>query len=115
MREGLFAGVGKSGMEGSWATGCGISFLSLNWLGRSATSENYGVRGLDEARVYLVDPVLGEHLIMLCVLLLTLETSDSEEVMNRLDDWKLRSSMMLFAEASDFPGAGDATGRESSP
>ena len=79
-------------------------FPQLKGLGRSANSEYYGIRDLEEARAYLADPILGGHLITLCEALLTLETSDSAEVMGHPDDRKLRSSMTLFAAASDSLG-----------
>ena len=79
-------------------------FPQLKGLGRSANSEYYGIRDLEEARAYLADPILGGHLITLCEALLTLETSDPAEVMGHPDDRKLRSSMTLFAEASDSLG-----------
>ena len=56
-------------------------FPQLKGLGRSANSEYYGIRDLEEARAYLADPILGGHLITLCEALLTLETSDPAGVM----------------------------------
>lgn len=79
-------------------------FPQLKGLGRSANSEYYGIRDLEEARAYLADPILGGHLITLCEALLTLETSDPAGVMGHPDDRKLRSSMTLFAAASDSLG-----------
>ena len=41
-------------------------FPQLKGLGRSAMSEFYGISGMEEARAYLKDPVLGARLIEIC-------------------------------------------------
>ena len=45
-------------------------FPQLKGLGRSATSEYYCIRDLDEARAYLAHPVLGARLDEICRALL---------------------------------------------
>lgn len=76
-------------------------FPQLKGLGRSSMSEYFGIKDLDEARAYLADPILGEHLIEICNALLSLDTNDITEVMGRPDDKKLRSSMTLFDAATE--------------
>ena len=76
-------------------------FPQLKGLGCSFTSEYYGIQDLDEAKVYLADPILGRHLIEICNALLSLDTNDATEVMGRPDDRKLKSSMTLFDAATE--------------
>ncbi len=74
-------------------------------LGRSPTSQRYGVRGVGEARAYLAHPVLGPRLRECAEALLDLGGSDPVAVMGVVDAVKLRSSMTLFAHAADGPDA----------
>lgn len=76
-------------------------FPQMKGLGHSSMPEYYGIRDLDEARVYLADPVLGKHLIEMCEALLSLDTDDAAEVMGQPDDRKLKSSMTLFDAATE--------------
>ena len=76
-------------------------FPQLKGLGRSSMSEYYGIQDLDEAKVYLADPILGKHLIEICNALLSLDTNDATKVMGRPDDRKLKSSMTLFDAATE--------------
>lgn len=75
-------------------------FPQLKGLGHSADSEYYGVNGLDEARAYLADPILGERLVACCNALLELGSVSASDVFGYPDDLKLRSSMTLFARAA---------------
>lgn len=80
-------------------------FPQVKGLGYSSMSEYYGIKDLDEAKAYLADPVLSDHLIEICEALLALDTNDATEVMGHPDDKKLRSSMTLFdavSESSDI-------------
>ena len=74
-------------------------FPQLKGLGRSSTSEYYGIRDLDEAREYLIEPTLRKHLLEISEALLGLPSNDAEDVMGFPDNLKLRSSMTLFALA----------------
>ena len=76
-------------------------FPQLKGLGRSDMSEFYGIENLSEAKSYLAHPYLGGHLDEICRALLDLDCSDPRQVMGRPDDLKLRSSMTLFAQATD--------------
>lgn len=76
-------------------------FPQLKGLGRSATSEYYGIRDLDEARAYLAHPVLGARLDEICRALLALDTDNATQVMGWPDDKKLKSSMTLFDAATE--------------
>lgn len=72
-------------------------FPQLQGLGHSATSQYYAIRDLEEARAFLQDPYLGGNLREICQALLKLDSSDALEIFGRPDDFKLRSSMTLFA------------------
>lgn len=75
-------------------------FPQLSGLGMSATSLYYGIRGLDEAKAYLKDPILGERLREISEALLEIETNDPRAVFWSPDDMKLRSCMTLFSVAA---------------
>jgi uncharacterized protein (DUF1810 family) len=75
-------------------------FPQVAGLGRSPTSQEYGVRGLEEARAYLAHPVLGPRLRECAAALTALPGSDPGAVVGGIDAVKLRSSMTLFARAA---------------
>ncbi|MCI8689961.1 MAG: DUF1810 domain-containing protein [Oscillibacter sp.] len=74
-------------------------FPQLKGLGRSPTSEFYGIASLEEAAAFLEDPYLGGNLREICSALTVLTTSNAREVFGVPDDMKLKSSMTLFAHA----------------
>ena len=75
-------------------------FPQLAGLGRSPTAQHYAISGLDEARAYLADPVLGPRLRECTEALLGLGDRSAEQVLGQIDALKLRSSMTLFARAA---------------
>ncbi len=77
-------------------------FPQVRGLGLSEMAVSYGIRGLDEARAYLADPVLNARLREISAALLDLPGSDPARVMgSRIDGIKLCSSMTLFARAAE--------------
>lgn len=74
-------------------------FPQFKGLGRSPTSEFYGIANLEEAAAFLEDPYLGANLREICGVLTALTTSNAREVFGVPDDMKLKSSMTLFAHA----------------
>lgn len=78
-------------------------FPQLAGLGRSPTSQHFGLAGRQEAVDYLDHPVLGARLRECALVLLGLDLSDPVDVLGTTDALKLRSSMTLFAAASDDP------------
>ncbi len=70
-------------------------FPQMRGLGRSATSQEFGIKSLDEARAYLEHPILGPRLRE-CTRL----ANDVDQVFGYPDDLKFRSSMTLFAHAT---------------
>lgn len=78
-------------------------FPQLKGLGYSYNSNYYGLQGVDEAKEYLSDPVLGKRLVECCEILLKLEQSDISRIMPYPDDLKLKSCMELFSEIKSYP------------
>jgi uncharacterized protein (DUF1810 family) len=72
-------------------------FPQLRGLGLSATSEQYGIAGTDEARTYLAHPVLGERLRQCVRAMLAHEDASAREVLGEIDVMKFRSCLTLFA------------------
>lgn len=70
-------------------------------LGSSPTAQHYGIASLDEARAYLDHPVLGPRLRECVALVNAIQGRSAEQIFGRPDDLKLRSSVTLFARASD--------------
>ena len=79
-------------------------FPQLRGLGKSDMAYRYGVAGLEEAKAYLCHPVLGARLRECCAALLAHKGRRIEDILGELDAMKLRSSMTLFALASDDGG-----------
>jgi uncharacterized protein (DUF1810 family) len=83
-------------------------FPQVEGLGRSPTSQLFGVRGLAEARAYAAHPVLGPRLVAAARALVDLPGSDPVAVLGSIDAVKVRSSMTLFAAADpDEPVYGE--------
>ena len=70
-------------------------------LGFSPASQRYAIGSLEEARAYLDHPVLGPRLVECARAVLTHPERTAREIMGSPDDAKLRSSMTLFALATD--------------
>ena len=75
-------------------------FPQIHGLAMSRTSEIYSIESLDEAKEYMNNELLKNHMLEICNALLGLDESDPAKVMGYPDDLKLRSSMTLFAEAT---------------
>ncbi|MDO5350656.1 MAG: DUF1810 domain-containing protein [Lachnospiraceae bacterium] len=75
-------------------------FPQIAGLGFSSISRYYAVASLEEAKAYMENAYLRQHLLEISDALLALESKDPGQVMGYPDDLKLRSSMTLFAEAA---------------
>jgi uncharacterized protein (DUF1810 family) len=72
-------------------------FPQLAELGRSAMARHFGLQGADEARAYLVHPLLGARLRECCDVLLQLPAQrTAQAVFGPTDEMKLRSCLTLF-------------------
>ena len=78
-------------------------FPQIAGLGMSSTAQYYAIEDLEEARAYWAHPLLGPRLREISEALLTLDTDDAGAVFGWPDELKLRSSMTLFARATDCP------------
>jgi uncharacterized protein (DUF1810 family) len=76
-------------------------FPQLRGLGRSDTAQHYGISSLDEARAYLAHPVLGARLRDCTGLVAAIDGRSVDEIFGWPDNLKVRSSMTLFARATD--------------
>lgn len=72
-------------------------FPQLEGLGSSSTSREFAIRSLDEARAYLVHPLLGLRLVQCADAVLRVEGLTAAEILGSPDDLKLRSCATLFA------------------
>lgn len=80
-------------------------FPQLRELGRSPTSQHYGISSQDEARAYLADSFLAERLRQATEAVLGVNGSSAHEIFGSPDDLKFRSSMTLFGAAAGVDGS----------
>jgi uncharacterized protein (DUF1810 family) len=76
-------------------------FPQLQGLGHSATAVRYGISSRNEARAYLAHPVLGPRLRECARLVARIEGRSADDIFGWPDNLKVRSSMTLFARATD--------------
>jgi uncharacterized protein (DUF1810 family) len=76
-------------------------FPQIAGLWMSAMSRRYGISSLAEARAYLEHPVLGPRLAECARVLTELNGRGAQDIFGGIDAAKLRSSMTLFARASN--------------
>jgi len=75
-------------------------FPQLLGLGSSVMAQRYAIRDLDEARRYLVHPVLGSRLRQDVRLMMQQKDKSALEILGTPDDLKFRSCLTLFHEAA---------------
>jgi uncharacterized protein (DUF1810 family) len=76
-------------------------FPQLRGLGHSPTAVRFGISSADEARAYLAHELLGPRLRECARLVAQIEGRTAADVFGWPDDLKLRSSMTLFARATN--------------
>ncbi|MCV7343030.1 DUF1810 domain-containing protein [Mycolicibacterium rhodesiae] len=76
-------------------------FPQLAALGSSSTAKRFGINSLAEAQAYLAHPVLGPRLHECARLAVAIEGRSIEDIFGWPDNLKVRSSMTLFAHATD--------------
>ena len=74
-------------------------FPQMIGLGHSDMSRQYGIRSIDEARAYLLHPVLGTRLREITRTVCTHTDKSAQDIFGYLDAMKFRSSMTLFDQA----------------
>lgn len=75
-------------------------FPQLRGLGRSFSSDYYGIADWDEAARYLAHPVLGARLREICAALLAHKEKAAVDILGGIDAQKVCSCMTLFNELS---------------
>lgn len=75
-------------------------FPQVAGLGSSPTAARYAISSLDEARAYLAHEVLGPRLHQCAQLVNAVQGRSIGEIFGSPDDLKVRSSMTLFAHAT---------------
>lgn len=76
-------------------------FPQLSALGNSSTAKLFGIDSLAEARAYLAHPVLGARLHECARLVTAIDGRSVDDVFGWPDNLKVRSSMTLFARATE--------------
>lgn len=76
-------------------------FPQVRGLGHSWMSEQYAISSLTEAKAYLQHPLLGPRLRECTRLVNLVEGRSIRQIFGSIDSMKFRSSMTLFAKASD--------------
>jgi uncharacterized protein (DUF1810 family) len=96
VRQELKAGAKKS--HWMW-----FVFPQVKGLGHSEAARRYAIASLEEAKAYLIHPILGSRLRECTRLVLGHAGKNVSEIFGTPDDVKFRSSMTLFAHASAEP------------
>jgi uncharacterized protein (DUF1810 family) len=78
-------------------------FPQIKGLGHSETARRYAIHSLAEARAYLAHPVLGPRLRECTRLVVAANKPTVADIFGYPDDLKFRSSMTLFAHATNEP------------
>ncbi|MGZ5390288.1 MAG: DUF1810 domain-containing protein [Mycobacterium sp.] len=76
-------------------------FPQLQQLGRSPTAIRYGIASLAEAKAYLDHEVLGPRLRECARVVAGVQGSSADAIFGWPDNLKVRSSMTLFARATE--------------
>lgn len=76
-------------------------FPQLRGLGQSTLAWYYGIEDLEEAKVYLTHPILGQRLREITLAALDLSETDPMKIFGWPDNMKFRSCITLFAQISE--------------
>ena len=71
-------------------------FPQIEGLGQSSTAKYYSITTIEEAKEYLMHPILGKRLLECASAILKIENKTADEIFGSPDNAKLRSSMTLF-------------------
>jgi len=78
-------------------------FPQFAGLGTSPMAIRYAIRSLEEARAYLVHPLLGARLLESVTAMLAHKGTRPEAILGGIDALKFRSSLTLFEAVADDP------------
>jgi len=87
--------AGKKQSHWSW-----FVLPQVSGLGTSPMSIRYSISSLDEAKEYLMHPVLGPRLIETVNALLSHSGKEADQILGNIDARKLHSCMTLFSLAA---------------
>lgn len=76
-------------------------FPQIQGIGSSPTAQHYAISGIDEARSYLLHPVLGQRLRECTEIVNGLEGRSLDDIFGYPDNLKFRSSITLFQAAAE--------------
>ena len=76
-------------------------FPQIQGLGSSPMARTFAISSLQEASAYLNHPILGARLVECTQLVLLARDKPIHQMMGSPDDMKFRSSMTLFAHATN--------------
>lgn len=93
MYDTALAEIQNSRKESHWIW---YIFPQLRGLGHTYNSNYYGMANVEEAKEYLNNPILNDHMNKFLQILLEGEECDATIIFGGLDAAKLRSSMTLF-------------------
>lgn len=71
-------------------------FPVIKGLGRSYNSYYYGLQGIEEAKAFLNQKILGSRLKQISQALLNVENKSAFDILGKVDAWKVKSCMTLF-------------------
>jgi uncharacterized protein (DUF1810 family) len=75
-------------------------FPQIAGLGHSPISQKFSLSSLEEARAYLLHPVLGPRLLECTAVVAESLGRSAEQIFGSVDSQKLHSSMTLFIRAT---------------
>ena len=76
-------------------------FPQVQGLGLSALSRQYSISDIAEAAAFLQHPLLGNRLVAISQVLLSLASNDAYAIFGSPDDLKLKSCLTLFAAVTN--------------
>ena len=71
-------------------------FPQIEGLGNSQTAKYYSITTIEEAKEYLMHPILGKRLLECTNIIAGIENKTADEIFGSIDTMKLRSCMTLF-------------------
>ena len=71
-------------------------FPQIDGLGHSATAKYYSIKTIEEAKEFLMHPILGKRLLECTNIIAEIENKTADEIFGYTDTIKLRSCMTLF-------------------
>ena len=71
-------------------------FPQIDGLGHSSKAKYYSIKTIEEAKEYLMHPILGKRLLECTNIIAEIENKTADEIFGYIDTIKLRSCITLF-------------------